>query len=249
MGQQKDLKSKCLIVGHESGRIKIRTVIGQRYRLIDSTPNEPAILDQHIDASCIIIGFTMSHSETLLRFARVCKDNYSSIPVIVIMFDQDLDVARQLGRLNVYAILPTFKIAELAVFLEELAGRHQKVLLADFDIDVQQFPYSLMRALRFIEENYVQLMGTGEVARYLGITESSLARKFKESNIINPKRLLMMFKVRHALRLMDNHNVTLKRITYLAGFSNEKRFNECFHRMFNCGPDEYRNFILKERLK
>jgi AraC family L-rhamnose operon transcriptional activator RhaR/AraC family L-rhamnose operon regulatory protein RhaS len=105
------------------------------------------------------------------------------------------------------------------------------------------YSFVLRKSLRYIEQHYLTLMNTSEVADFAGISECTLSREFKKFNLPGPKRLLMYCKIKHATHLMRNEELKIKQIAAMSGFTNVKRFHECFQMVFECSPGEYRGRV------
>ena len=59
----------------------------------------------------------------------------------------------------------------------------------------------------------------------------------------------MFLKMYHAVHLMKNPGLNLKEISKLVGYSNQRRFNESFHRVFGMSPLEWRKRKMDADIK
>ncbi|MFX0135732.1 MAG: helix-turn-helix domain-containing protein [Candidatus Hodarchaeota archaeon] len=78
----------------------------------------------------------------------------------------------------------------------------------------------------------------------MDISEITLSREFKKYWSIGPKQLLMLFKLKHTTYLMKNPGLSLSEISELVGFSDQRRFNECFHRFLGNSASECRRRVI-----
>jgi AraC-like DNA-binding protein len=129
--------------------------------------------------------------------------------------------------------------------LEQLLSRHKggKIACIDYNIIIEEYPPLLQRVLHFIEDEYLTIFSVTDISTYIGVTECTITREFKKNCICSPKRLVLYFKVMHSVELLKNSDLRVKEIANLSGFSNERRYTECFERVLFKSPSEFRNQI------
>ena len=59
----------------------------------------------------------------------------------------------------------------------------------------------------------------------------------------------MFLKIHHAVRLMKNPGLSIKEIGELVGYTDQRRFNESFHRVFGISPLEWRKRKMDADIK
>jgi transcriptional regulator GlxA family with amidase domain len=82
----------------------------------------------------------------------------------------------------------------------------------------------------------------------MDVSECTLSREFQKYSLPGPKRMLMYLKVYHSSLLMQNNGLNIREIASLSGFSNDKRMAECFQRVYNMPPGEYRKQMNKKNM-
>lgn len=175
------------------------------------------------------------------------KNTFYSVPTIAIISNKDINLAHLCGKIGIDKVFDLNNILGLEdLVISVVNSCNSEVKLCEFKIDMGTSSIIIRRALTFIEKYYTELMGVTEIADYLGITESTLSREFKRNNLIGPKKVLLYFKTRHAIKLMTNTNYQLKIVSQLSGFTNEKRLIESFNKLFFLSPNEYRKKNFKE---
>lgn len=175
------------------------------------------------------------------------KFRFNHVPILLLLDDPELETARKCGELGVNRIIINGdEDKSILENIKFIIKNQVFIRLVDFNIDINNYPKVVQNALKVIEKNYVKLMGTNEIAGILDVSDCSLIREFNKSKILTPKRLLLFFKVKHSLILMMKDGLSLKEIANLSGFSNEKRFNECFQRIFSIPPGSVRENITLE---
>ena len=98
----------------------------------------------------------------------------------------------------------------------------------------------MRRALRLLEEKYLQYKYIEDFADELGVAKETLAGKFKGECGVGLKRLLLALKIEHAVYLLTNSNLNIKTISEQTGFKIPQRFNECFRKIFGIAPGDFR---------
>ena len=182
--------------------------------------------------------------ETKLHLAALkqLKQNYPLTPIICIIKEStEIDLVRKLGALGVDRVLYLQDIKSLRRHIQHLCKNSVKVQLSHFNIKANYTSNILNQALEIIEKDYLPLLTMKEISDRLMINESTLSREFKKFDLINPKRLLMYFKIKHATFLMKSEALSIKEIAHLSGFTNEQRFYECFSRVYRCAPGKYKS--------
>jgi len=189
-----------------------------------------------------VLLYINEHTKGIWERVELIRKFFSSIPIIgVVEPSVGIDVIRQCGAKGVDKVILTSNLTTLIEAVHYLNTENKiYVSLKDLGINKELYEGNVLDALSKIETNYIKLMGTREIADYLDIHESTLSREFKNNNLINPKRLLLYLKVNHAIRLMRNEGLSLKEITNLSGFTDAKRFNECFKKVTGFAPSLYR---------
>jgi AraC-like DNA-binding protein len=235
-------KEHCLIVatdltGQKVARILQRTCC-TTIKDIGGNALYALTLDNY---ACLIIQLIEEEFESQKKELALIKMRFNNLPIITIPFNENLEVIRTIGNIGIDCVVSPSEIDGIAELYQKVLKKNScRVTLTNFGIKLGNCTEKSVQALTFIEARYVELMNTSEIANSVNIAEATLSREFRKSGIVNPKRILMLFKIRHSINLMDNPALKLKDITYLSGFSNERRFNECFWRIMKCSPSQYR---------
>lgn len=191
--------------------------------------------------SCVILYIEHVISDEL-HFERF-KESFPHIPCIAVLVHPNIEIARYCGVKGIDGVLPVDEIDLIGDEIDRVRGlKNNKVFLANISINKMNEDYSeiVKEALSIIEHDYVKLLNTNEVADLLEIAEATLSREFVKFGLPGPKKILTRMKIEHAVKLMQNKGLNIREIASLSGFTEEKRMAECFHRMFNMPPGEYR---------
>jgi len=120
---------------------------------------------------------------------------------------------------------------------------NSRISLSECGIDLSCCSPKVREAIQIMNKKYLTLKSVKEISDELGISEATLSNYFKRYYPIGPKKLLTTFKIRHAIYLMKNFELSLKEIAYLVGYPNQRRFSECFRRILGISPNKYRKNI------
>lgn len=101
------------------------------------------------------------------------------------------------------------------------------------DMDVQ-------RAQSYIQEHITEQLLIEQIAESLGISASSLTRKFKSRLGVSPREYINRQKVEEAQKLLLENELTLTEIAVRLGFSTSSYFASVFKQFVSCTPSEYR---------
>lgn len=190
---------------------------------------------------CILIDLTRGNS-LLTEWERL-KKRFSTLPCIAIMDSLDIELAHYCGTLGIDYVLSTKELHRLEEAINKIGMEKSiRVILSELNIDKTNLLYSslLKEALLLIENEYIKILNTNEIADTIEISECTLSREFAKYGLPSPKKILLFLKVRHAIKLMANNGLNLQEIAFLSGFTDEKRMGECFKRIFGLPPGEYR---------
>jgi len=244
------LLKPILIVSKEPNLQRISSQLASDFSLLTTASFSEGALEYLKSnlVDCIVIGLSDSNAHSVKILLCNSKLKYPAIPIVIVADHTDLEMIRILGSLGADRIISHNSLRMLLQTINEvLPNSFSRVRLSDFNISGEIPALLVKRALMLIEEHYIQLMSVNEIADYVGASDSMLVREFRKNNLISPKKLLMLFKVKHAVNLMSNYEMSITTIARLSGFSNSKRFIECFRRVHpGYSPFQYRNLFIKK---
>ena len=202
---------------------------------------------EHFDFSCLIVHLTNNNFQRV-KYIIERMQRIRSFPIIAIIQGLDLEIARLCGKIGIDRFVERYQLFDLKSVVSDSEMRSKvQVTLADLAITDVNHPPLVSKALKYIEENYIPLVAVSEIARAVGVAEGTLSRLFKQHVLTGPKRLLMQFKLTHAINLMKIETLSLTRVAEYSGFSCEKRMNDCFNKYFRQSVKSYREqFLLKQ---
>ncbi len=99
----------------------------------------------------------------------------------------------------------------------------------------------LRKALEYIKTNYQQTIIQAEVARYVGLTPSKLAKLFREQTYMTFTQIVNEVRVAHAAALIYKTNDSLEVIAFNCGFATERTFTREFRQCIGFTPVDFRD--------
>jgi AraC-like DNA-binding protein len=244
------LESPILIVSKEPGLQRISSQLASDFNLITRASFSEGALEYLKGnlVDCIVIGLSNNNGESVRTLLYNSKLKYPAIPVVIVADYVDLELIRILGSLGADKIISYNSLRTLLQIINEVVpNSSSRVRLSDFSIPADIPALLIKRALLLIEEHYIELMSVQEIAAYIGVSDCLLVKEFRKNNLLSPKKLLMLFKVKHAVNLMNHHELSITTIARLSGFSNSKRFIECFRRVHpGYSPFQFKTLLIKK---
>ncbi len=94
-------------------------------------------------------------------------------------------------------------------------------------------------ALRFIQYNYANDIGIGDIAAYVGISRSQLYRAFLEDFGVSPHTYLQRYRINEACSLLRNPTYSIAEVAGSVGFNDPLYFSRVFKSLKGCPPSVY----------
>jgi AraC family transcriptional regulator, regulatory protein of adaptative response / methylated-DNA-[protein]-cysteine methyltransferase len=96
------------------------------------------------------------------------------------------------------------------------------------------------RAMRLIEEGFLDRASVSDLADKLGIGPRHLLRLFLRHTGATPSEVAATRRIHAAKRLIDGTKQPLGEIAFAAGFSSVRRFNDAFRSIYGRPPSSFR---------
>ena len=242
--------SLLLIVSKEPELQRITSQLSPEFNLLTTASySEGALSHLHDNLiDCVVIGLSNKNAEQVRVLLYNSKLKYPAVPIVIVADHVDPETIRILGSYGADKIILQNCLRILPQTINDvIPNSFSRVKLSDFDLPVELSSLLARRALSLIEEHYIELLSVQEIADHIGVSDSLLVNEFRKNNLISPKKLLMYFKVKHAVNLMDHCDLSIAKIACLSGFTNGKRFIECFRRVYpGYSPFQFRTLFIKK---
>ena len=99
---------------------------------------------------------------------------------------------------------------------------------------------TVARAIRLIEEGFLNEASVTELADRLGIGSRHLLRLFVHHTGATPTEVAATRRVQKAKRLLDETEMPMSEIAFAAGFRSLRRFNDAFRETYGSPPTSFR---------
>lgn len=96
------------------------------------------------------------------------------------------------------------------------------------------------RAMRLIEDGFLDARSVDELATSLGIGSRHLSRLFTQHAGASPTQVAATNRVQRAKRMIDAGDMALSEIAFAAGFQSVRRFNDVFKALYGRPPSSIR---------
>lgn len=96
------------------------------------------------------------------------------------------------------------------------------------------------RIQQYIRSNLSRDILIDDLARHIGISRASFARRFKASTGMTPHRFIVEMRVRHAAALLADDGLTIAEVAVRSGFASRSHLSVTFRRFLRVLPSAYR---------
>ena len=245
------MPTKSIIVIHKSPHFiqSLKGYLTNAYTIVEKQYIQSLFMELRINqVVCIILYIDKDQTDHSL--IEQIKKGFSQIPCIVVIHSPCLELARYFGSIGIECVLSIDRMYSIKEDITRLwDAKNNKVYLHEFSIDMTDPIYSEMirESLFIMERDYQKIFSVNKIADLLEVNECTLVREHKKYDLPTPKTLLLLLKVSHAIKLMQNKGLNIREIALQSGFTDEKRMAENFHRMFGMPPGEYTERKLKTK--
>ncbi|MBP9777307.1 MAG: helix-turn-helix domain-containing protein [Alphaproteobacteria bacterium] len=102
------------------------------------------------------------------------------------------------------------------------------------------------KALRWIEEGFLNEARVKDLAEKLGVTERYLRRIFQTELEVSPIEFAQTQRLLLSKRLLTDTSLPITEIAFAAGFNSLRRFNVLFKYRYGLNPTKFRRTIIKQ---
>lgn len=125
----------------------------------------------------------------------------------------------------------------IQIFVETLRG---KVPSSPLNIPSSSNRSTLLEALHYIEQFYVEDPSLKQTATAIHVSEAYLSRLFSHELGTSYSSFLTELKLNHAMRLLSNTSLPITEVAVQSGFQNNNYFSDIFKKKIGMPPSKYR---------
>lgn len=100
--------------------------------------------------------------------------------------------------------------------------------------------FNLSKVTSFMEENISQKINLQEIADSLKLSKFYFAKKFLQHTGVSPIRYFLELKIKHACKLLDESNISVKDVALKIGYDDPYYFSRLFKKIMGLSPTQYR---------
>lgn len=100
--------------------------------------------------------------------------------------------------------------------------------------------FNLSKVTGFMEENISQKINLQEIADSLKLSKFYFSKKFLQHTGVSPIRYFLELKIKHACKLLDESNMSVKDVALKIGYEDPYYFSRLFKKIMGLSPTQYR---------
>ena len=101
--------------------------------------------------------------------------------------------------------------------------------------------------VEYIRENYYLDLTSAKLSRRFRVSESYIARSFKEATGVSPMELIHKIRIDKAAAMIFETSQTLIDIASYVGYKNKTSFTRMFKKFRGISPSEYKKHLKEEK--
>lgn len=136
---------------------------------------------------------------------------------------------------------PFDRLLELIRMLNFLGESSEYVVLSNvLNEGVKGMDYGRIdKVYQFVQEHYMQPIGTKDLALHINVTESAFCRIFKRHTHKTFGKFLNEFRIDQACKQLRQLRMSVSQIAHSCGFQSHTHFNKQFKQIVGNSPTEY----------
>lgn len=100
--------------------------------------------------------------------------------------------------------------------------------------------FNLSKVTSFMEENISQKINLQQIADSFELSKFYFAKKFLQHTGVSPIRYFLELKIKHACKLLDESNISVKDVALQIGYDDPYYFSRLFKKIMGLSPTQYR---------
>jgi signal transduction histidine kinase/ligand-binding sensor domain-containing protein/CheY-like chemotaxis protein len=256
-----DLHTVLLVEDNPEVSSYIKNHLSNLYNIISADNGNDGFIKATEEMPDLIISDVMMPGMDGLELCNNLKNNINTchIPVILLTALTDFEQIKhgfEVGS-DDYIIKPfdpsvlKIKINSLICNRERLRKAFSnKFLFEKETVGISTHDQEFLERTFSILDKYIadQSFDLDVFCTELGMSRANLYRKIKALTDFAPNELINNYRLKTALRLLQENNQSISEISYRVGFSSPAYFSNCFKKSYGVSPSEYTS-KLKSNIK
>ena len=200
---------------------------------------DPVATDSKGNVRCYVLAFTRALLNNIAETFVELKEPMARLLNLTNVVEYHPKTAEKAGELfDFMRNKEMYKIGSLFDLLLLISGFGQEeVVVCSRVEEKRQF---LMRIESFLETHIMENFKKEALAQYLGMSCATFDLRLRRLVGKNFVALLHEYRLKHAIRLLENERLPVSEICYLSGFNSVSHFNHIFKSFTGHTPSEYR---------
>jgi len=230
----------------------IRDQLKDKYSIVEASNGKEGLIKANELIPDLIISDVMMPELDGYQFCKQIKDDEKTSHIPVIILTAKSEESEQIMGFDFGAdayIIKPFKPSILSARIENLM-HSRKELQEHFKKEILLGPQHTIgtpSATKFVEK-LMEIVnkqisessfGVDSLAYEIGMSRSQLYRKINSITGQTPREFITSLRLKKAMQLLDDHNLTIAEISCQTGFSDPAYFSNCFKKKFGKRPSEY----------
>lgn len=179
----------------------------------------------------VYVSFRGTEAETLVKSAGVKEPAIFSFPNDEKM-RQDIYAMHAAGKAGEHGGIDA--LGYFLLVMSRLIPKRQS------EADNKADAFRVLRAKRYIEDNFAFNVRIQDVAQYAHLERSYLYRLFMRYEKMSPLEYLTEVRLSHAIALLANDSLSTAEIACAVGFFDASHFSKVFSKKYGLPPGEFR---------
>ncbi|NNG11163.1 MAG: response regulator, partial [Arenibacter sp.] len=230
----------------------IKQILTKSYAIYEAENGQEGIeLAKKIMPNVVICDILMPVMDGI-AFCKLMKEHQetSHIPIIILTAKSSQESEVQGLQLGVDEYLrKPFNFELLQLKLSNIVKRREQ-MRKRFNRDITLQPNEvtvtsmdekfLSQAIQIVEKHMMNTDFNVEMmVSEMGLSRSNLYLKFKELTGLSSSEFIRNVRLKRAVQLFDQSDLSVKEIMYMTGFNTASYFSKCFKKQFGVVPSEY----------
>lgn len=246
-------KNVILVVDDNTDiRELVKEGLRERYSILEAEHGREALNIALKEMPDLVISDVLMPEMDGVEFCRELKSNIrtSHIPVILLTALNSVEHRIEGIESGADAYIPKpFKMKLLMVRVKKLIASREmmrKRFLTEKELTPEKVTLNsvdevfLNKIMDCMEMN----MGNDsywvdELASDMNVSRSTFFRKLKKLTGQSPNDFMRMIRLKRAVQLLEQNELTISQISYMVGFSDPGYFGKCFRKMYGVAPSNY----------
>lgn len=250
--ENSDLPVLLLVDDNEDIRKFITLALNTKFNIHTAENGQEALELLNTVSPKLIVTDVMMPIMGGIEFCQKVKTKKETSHIPVVMLTAKLSQESEISSLKIGAdayIRKPFDVEILELKLNNIL-QHRENLRNKFNLDITLQPKEvtvtsqderfLSQAIAIVEKHMMNTDFNVEMlVKEMGFSRTNLYTKFKEITGLSSSEFIRNIRLKRAVQLFEQSDLSVKEIMYMTGFNTSSYFAKCFKKQFGVIPSEY----------